>query len=315
MNRLTLLGGLVLGGLLLGGFALGGLGGLLGILRRPDPAPQSSGAAPVSQSTPHFEIRELPQARIYLLKIPADLAGKIEVGLSESVASLDSFGDAFGDSPGKPAVVAVLNAGFFDPQNQRTTSFVVQSGQLTADPRQNMRLMQNPDLMPYLSKILDRSELRRYRCGANIQWAIAHHNEATPSGCTIQASVGAGPQLLPGDTSVAEGFIDPTTGRDALGSQQPNARTAIALLPDGSLLWIMVAQTGRRGSGLRLDELANFLRSQGATQALNLDGGSSSSLYFQGKTYYGKRDADGQPIQRPVKSVLILRSGNPSQPQ
>ncbi len=311
MNRLALLGGLVLGGLLLGGLALGGLGGLLRILRQPDPAPQSSGAAPVPQSTPHFEIRELPQAKIYLLKIPADLAGEVEVGLSESVASLDSFGD----SPGKPAVVAVLNAGFFDPQNQRTTSFVVQSGQITADPRQNMRLMQNPDLTPYLSKILNRSELRRYRCGVTTQWAIANHNEATPSGCTIQASVGAGPQLLPRDTSVAEGFIDPATGRDALGSQQPNARTAIALLPDGSLLWVMVAQTGRGGSGLRLDELANFLRSQGATQALNLDGGSSSSLYFQGKTYYGKRDADDQPIQRPVKSVLILRSGNPSPPQ
>ncbi len=299
MNRLLLLGGLALGGLAIA---------LLGVLpwRMPDPAPRSSGAPPAPQSTPHFEIRELPHAKIYLLKIPANLAGDVEVGLSESVASLD----AFGNFPGKPAAVAVLNAGFFDPQNQRTTSFVVQSGQLMADPRQNPRLMQNPDLTPYLAKILDRSELRRYRCGTETRWAIASHNEATPLGCTIQASVGAGPQLLPRDTSVAEGFIDPATGRNALGSQQPNARTAIALLPDGSLLWVMVAQTGQSPSGMQLDELADFLRSQGATQALNLDGGSSSSLYFQGKTYYGKRDADGQPIQRPVKSVLMLRSGN-----
>jgi hypothetical protein len=42
---------------------------------------------------------------------------------------------------------------------------------------------------------------------------------------------------------------------------------------------------------------------------LNLDGGSSSSLAMAGQeTLWGKLDADGNRVERPVKSVLWLRS-------
>jgi exopolysaccharide biosynthesis protein len=53
-------------------------------------------------------------------------------------------------------------------------------------------------------------------------------------------------------------------------------------------------------------ELTTFLKTLGAEQAMNLDGGSSSSFYYQGKTSYGKVDTEGYPIQRPVKSVLLV---------
>lgn len=57
---------------------------------------------------------------------------------------------------------------------------------------------------------------------------------------------------------------------------------------------------------MSLPELANFMKSLGVKEALNLDGGSSSSLYYQGKTFYGKVDLEGKTIKRPVKSVLVL---------
>jgi exopolysaccharide biosynthesis protein len=56
--------------------------------------------------------------------------------------------------------------------------------------------------------------------------------------------------------------------------------------------------------------MAAFMRSKGAQKALNLDGGTSSAFYYRGKTFYGKVDAAGKPIQRPVKSVLILQENS-----
>jgi exopolysaccharide biosynthesis protein len=40
---------------------------------------------------------------------------------------------------------------------------------------------------------------------------------------------------------------------------------------------------------------------------MNLDGGSSSSFYYEGKTFYGKVDNEGNPLRRPVLSVLLVK--------
>jgi exopolysaccharide biosynthesis protein len=43
---------------------------------------------------------------------------------------------------------------------------------------------------------------------------------------------------------------------------------------------------------------------QGAVQALNLDGGSSATLVYDGAVYYGRLKGAGEVVQRPVKSIL-----------
>ena len=40
---------------------------------------------------------------------------------------------------------------------------------------------------------------------------------------------------------------------------------------------------------------------------LEFRGGSSSGLYFDGSTAYGRRDSEGQWVMRPVKSILWIR--------
>lgn len=57
---------------------------------------------------------------------------------------------------------------------------------------------------------------------------------------------------------------------------------------------------------MTLTELATWLRSQGVETALNLDGGSSASLYYRGQANYGKLDRAGNPVRRSVKSVLLV---------
>jgi Phosphodiester glycosidase len=205
------------------------------------------------------------------------------------------------------AAIAAINGGFFDPTNQKTTARIILQGKLVADPTQNQQLMGNLTLLPYLQQILNRSEFRRYQCGTAFHYAIVRRQTAVPTGCHLLEALGGGPQLLPEMTATAEGFWDATTGRDPIGIARPNARTAVGLRSNGDMLWVMAAQIpGVAQAGLSLAELTTFLRSQGAITALNFDGGSSATFYYQGKTISGKLDQQGQAIDRPVKSVLLL---------
>jgi len=58
---------------------------------------------------------------------------------------------------------------------------------------------------------------------------------------------------------------------------------------------------------MSLQSLAGFMKTKGVEKAMNLDGGSSSSLYYQGKTFYGKVDDKGNQLRRLVKSVLLVQ--------
>ncbi|MEH2394757.1 MAG: phosphodiester glycosidase family protein [Nostoc sp.] len=248
----------------------------------------------------YFE-RTLPQSIAHILLIPANSRFLVTPALSQKVATIEEFAQ-------KHRAVAILNAGFFDPANQKSTSYIVLHGKLVANPKENERLVNNPNLKPYLSQIFNRSEFRRYLCGQTIRYSIALHSQSPPAGCQLVDAIGAGPRLLPELTLVKEGFVDNTNKRDALGSNQPNARTAVGITRDGSVVLVMVAQKPSvPANGVSLPALADLMKTLGAEKAMNLDGGSSSSLYYNGKTFYGKVDLEGNPIKRPVKSVLLVQ--------
>ncbi len=268
----------------------------------PAPLPQPELASTVWPSPP-----EPPQAAMHTLTIPAGYPIQVTSPQTpQTVAEQATAADA----------LAAINGGFFDPATGETASFITLEGKLAADPRSNRRLTTNPNLEPYLAQIFNRSELRDYRCDDGTRYDIATHQTPVPPGCILHSALGAGPQLLPRSTSEEEGFTAYREGvliRDAINSQGRSARSAVGLRPNGDMLWVVATQTASAG-GLTLNELAEFLRSQGVTQALNLDGGSSTSLSVASDlsgtaarvTYYGSLDASGNPIQRPVKSLLIL---------
>lgn len=258
---------------------------------------------PVQERNLQYEVHTFPKSTVYTLRIPAHSRFRVVPALAETVDTLENFAHRYG-------AIAVINGGFFDPTNQKSTSYVTLQGKQVADPRDNERLVNNPDLAPYLSQIFDRSEWRRYQC-ERFRYAIARHSDPTPGNCQLQEALGAGPQLLPKTTAVQEGFLAQANGeviRDALGSRQANARSAVGITPDGDVVWVMVAQKTNEpaSSGMSLSELADFMKTLGMEQAMNLDGGSSSSLYYQGKTAYGKVNEAGDRVQRSIKSVLLV---------
>ncbi len=286
-----------------------------GIQRTLTPAPPIAASsdtpnaiAPLPKRAMQFRVYPRSHSIVHTLKIPLDGQFAVLPAVSKTVGTVSAMAQEQG-------AIAALNGGFFDPDNQQSTAYVLLNGKLAADPRQNESLMSNPNLVPYRSKILNRTEFRQYQCGDRREYAIALHHEAVPAGCQLVNALGGGPRLLPSITTQPEGFVAEANGvviRDALGSQQPNARTAIGITRDRSLLWVMVAQKpGIDGSGMTLPELAAFLKTLDVEEAMNLDGGSSSSLYYEGKTLYGKLDSSGKPVMRPVKSVLLVkRSGD-----
>ncbi len=284
----------------------------------PSPAVSPSPSATARPKPLEYRVHRLPHSDVHTLIIPPQSPYAVTVAIAPQLQTVEAFA--------QQQAIAVLNGGFFDPQNQKTTSAVVIDTQPVAKPEDNERLMSNPDLLPYLDKILNRSEFRRYVCtntgAAAIQpYAIARRQVLPPPECQLQWALGAGPQILPLLTGEAEGFIvkeKNTILRDSLGVQQRNARSAIGLRSDGSVVLVMAAQrpTAESPAGVSLPELAEFMQTLGVRQGLNLDGGSSASLFFQGETFYGKLNEQGQAIARPVKSVLLVKAiARPSESQ
>lgn len=286
-----------------------GLAVLLFSVFRRSPSTPSSAVRPSSTSTVlpspepviRYQAHTLQQSVVHTLLIPVQQF-VVTPALSSDLDTLEEFTQ-------KHRAIAALNGGFFDPQNYKSTSYAVLQGQLLADPRLNERLMDNPNLAPYLDKILNRTEFRRYRCGTTVRYDIALHSEPPPTACQLVDALGGGPRLLPQITSESEGFVDYANGniRDPLRSSQPDARTAVGITRDGSVVWVMVAQKPEAAtSGMSLQGLTNFMKTLGVEKAMNLDGGSSSSFYYNSKTFYGKVNQAGL-VKRPVKSVLLVQ--------
>jgi hypothetical protein len=261
----------------------------------------------VPPTPPIYDMVSLPGATVHVVKVPDPVNYPVRVAMAEELMPVDEVVATTVDCAAEGCVIAAINAGFFDPNNGLTTSYVVMEGALVADPRDNARLIDNPDLAPYMEQILNRSEFRRYDCGGVPEYAIVAHATPIPEDCTLADAVGAGPQLLPQNTSITEAFVDDTVSprRDALGSRSANARSAIGITDDGSIILAMVAQVpGVSPSGLNFADLADFMAQQGATQVLNLDGGSSSTLVYRDTIYHGRLDSQGVPVRRPVKSII-----------
>ncbi|HAG84788.1 MAG TPA: hypothetical protein DCL61_27450 [Cyanobacteria bacterium UBA12227] len=284
----------------------------IGLLSTPHHQPQTAPSSPVLPPTEkdiQYQSHSLEHSLVHSLLIPAGNRFLVTPALSQRVSTLESFAQ-------QQKVLAVINGGFFDPQNQKSTSIVIQQGVMVADPQDNARLINNPKLAPLLAKILDRTEFRRYRCNLTIRYDITVHSQPTPPGCQLIDALGGGPSLLPELTLIEEGFLDKANGRvirDPLGSNQPNARSAVGITHDGDILWVMVAQKPESptNSGMSLISLATFMKTFGVEKAMNLDGGSSSCLYYKGKTFYGKVDEKGNALKRNVLSVLLVRENKP----
>lgn len=87
-------------------------------------------------------------------------------------------------------------------------------------------------------------------------------------------------------------------------------RTALGLRPDGTT--VLLVADGRfkdKAEGLTLPELERVMRWLGCTEAINLDGGGSSTMYIKDKgvvNYPSDNNRHDHEGQRPVSNAILL---------
>lgn len=118
----------------------------------------------------------------------------------------------------------------------------------------------------------------------------------------VEHVLAGGPRLLesgsPKITAEAERFQP-----DVARGRAP--RTAVGVTPAGELLLVTVdGRDAKHSIGLTLPELASLMQELGAHDALNLDGGGSTTAFLEGKTL--NRPSDGS--ERAVSNALLIWS-------
>lgn len=141
----------------------------------------------------------------------------------------------------------------------------------------------------------DAAALKAVRLGDPIE--LDYHVHA-PWDRVVHAVCG-GPRLI------TDGKIDITSKAehfDASIASGRHPRTAVAETYDGRLLLVVVDGRSKRSAGMTLIELAAYLKRLGARQAMNLDGGGSSTVLVNGKVL--NRPSDGK--ERPISNGLLI---------
>jgi exopolysaccharide biosynthesis protein len=85
-------------------------------------------------------------------------------------------------------------------------------------------------------------------------------------------------------------------------------RTAVAKLKDEKFLMITVDGRSESSGGISLYDLADYLLSLGAVDAMNLDGGGSTTMFLDGKVVNTPSDKEGE---RKVGDAIVVTLRNP----
>jgi exopolysaccharide biosynthesis protein len=131
----------------------------------------------------------------------------------------------------------------------------------------------------------------------SITTSLQPRTPAEASGCRPTDIIGGGPRL------VAHGQVAPAAeGFGHAAKRHP--RTAAALTSRGTLLFVTVDGRQERSAGLTLEELARELIALGAVEAVNLDGGGSTTMVVQGEI----RNFPSDGRERPVSDAILIYS-------
>ena len=112
---------------------------------------------------------------------------------------------------------------------------------------------------------------------------------------------------------IKNGKVDITWEQEKAGrsfAEMRHPRTAVAKLKDGKFLMITV--DGRQPGvsvGMNLYELADYLLSLGAIDAMNLDGGGSTTMFLDGRVVNTPSDKEGE--RKVSDAILVTLRKNP----
>lgn len=132
-------------------------------------------------------------------------------------------------------------------------------------------------------------------------FSIIHESQVSVEslGDNISQILSFGPSLI------ENGQITVSSSSEVSQSMSSNPRTAIGQI--SSLHYVVIVSDGRtsKSAGISLLELAQVFKEKGCTTAYNLDGGGSSTMYFNGKII--NNPTNGKTIgEREVSDIVYF---------
>lgn len=234
-----------------------------------------------------------------------------------------------------PDAVAVMNCSFFSFETNRNLGMVMRDGKLLAYNVHSIFQKKDSQYRYVLPGSFGINRKRR----ADIAWVYTDSSNNKPRAWqnyllsktitgnkrntnlhditeTLDRRAGK-PKRWKMETAVAGGPVLVQEGRVAVYNNEEwkfagkaiddrHPRTAIGYTREGHVIWLVVE--GRRpglAAGVTLTQLAEMLVDLGCVEALNLDGGGSSSLLVNGRETIKPSDKEGK--QRSVPAVLLIK--------
>ncbi len=253
---------------------------------------------------------KLPLRAWYVSVAPGDDSGRVEVLVSDDPTDRRETVSSFAAATG---ACVVVNGGYFTMERTPAhhAGLLVIDGVIEAPATRSA--VRND--VRYATA---RAALGLTSAGFDIAWATSRdgnllawaapppHRQGTPAQLdpatstpwVVEDALGGGPAL------VSDGRVEVTTNEEVFfGTAIPytHPRTAAGIAADGTLLLLVVDGRQKDSRGVRLEELAAILVDLGAEQALNLDGGGSSSLVVHGQLL---NNPAGRGKERAVMTAL-----------
>lgn len=220
---------------------------------------------------------------------------KIKVYASESLVTNEEIHKQSG-------ALLTVNAGFFDPENSKTISYVKMGGHTVEDPIFNENLIGNPVLRKNMSKILNRTEFRILECDSKYKYEMVPHNTPADFSCFVMEAVQGGPLILP-QLRLEEEFFIVKDGdkvvRESCSVLHKVPRTVLGL-KDGELHILIITDE----HPMDMYEVQALCKSLGFERAMAMDGGSSTSMNYKNK--YSVVSTKGDGAGRMLKSFIMV---------
>jgi len=197
-----------------------------------------------------------------------------------------------------------VNAGYFDPSNGKTISYIVSGNVTVEDPHFNENILNNSVLRKNLDKIYNRTEFRILQCDDtnSLKYEIVPHDAPVEFGCTIKTSAQGGPLIVPELRMEEEFFVVKKDGkvvRESCSVLHKVARTIIGI-KDGNIHLLIITDE----HPMDLYEVQAYCNKLGLERAMAFDGGSSTSMNYLDEIEVISTKGDG--AGRSLKSFMIV---------
>lgn len=145
-----------------------------------------------------------------------------------------------------------------------------------------------------------REQIKSLKIGDKISIGAMEYSPKNYGMKEIEDVVSGVPQLI------KNGVIDITWQEEKSSKsfvETKHPRTAVAKLKDGKFLMVTIDGRSESSGGIGLQNLAEILLEMGATDAMNLDGGGSTTMFLDGKIVNHPSDKEGE---RKVGDALLV---------